>query len=245
MEIEGRSSCAYLAGGAVSAVQPHAVAADGFNLICRAAQLASKSGEVDVQSPRGSLRAFVRPNRLDELPAGNELIGVADQASEDRIFDGGEVDALAIDAGLLFPGVNADAASSRIDERASGSSYVSVNACDQLLDVEGLGEVVVGAAVEGTDPSLQGVFAGEHDDGRADSPASDVLKQRDTIAVGQDPIEEDDVDGVAFEVLDGLGGAVHGVDVEAVLPEGSTQPPAEDDVVIDEKDRLAGFCHLG
>ena len=69
----------------------------------------------------------------------------------------------------------------------------------QLIEIEGLGEIVVGAHLEALDLVLQRIHGGEHQDGRVVALKAQALADVVAVHVGQHQIEHDDVE------LPGLG----------------------------------------
>ena len=62
----------------------------------------------------------------------------------------------------------------------------------ELAHAEGLGHVVVGAAVEGGDLAVLGPVGRQHDDGHG-APLPDAAADLEAVHVGQAEVEDDDV----------------------------------------------------
>jgi hypothetical protein len=78
------------------------------------------------------------------------------------------------------------------------------HAGEQLAHAEGLGQVVVGASVEGRDLVVLGAPRRQHDD-RDLRPPAQATDQVDAVAVGQAEVEEHQVRGVLGDRVRGLG----------------------------------------
>jgi hypothetical protein len=85
---------------------------------------------------------------------------------------------------------------------------------DELFVVPGLGEVVVGAQLEGLDGGFHRAVGGDHENGRLAVVRAHVLKHLHAGTVGHHQIEKHQVVAVRFhaaEPFGGVGGALHRV----------------------------------
>ena len=85
---------------------------------------------------------------------------------------------------------------------------------EELAEVEGLRQVVVGAGVESLDLVVDGVARGEHEDRRVDALAPNLATDFEAVADGEDDVEDDGIVVVDGREEDGpaaVGGVVYGV----------------------------------
>ena len=97
---------------------------------------------------------------------------------------------------------------------ARGAAHLRAHARQQLLHVEGLGEIVVGAGVHAGDLVAPAIARGEDDDRHLAVGAAPLLEDGDAVHLRQADVEDDDVVGlgVAEEVaLLAVGRGVDGV----------------------------------
>ena len=136
---------------------------------------------------------------------------------EHLIFFAGEVHALAADFDRL--GVEVDDEVAGVDDRlrvALGAAHDGVDARDQLVLVERLGHVVVGAEAETLDLVLDAGKAGEDQDRRLDLGDPQRAQNLETRHVGEVQVEQDDVVVVELAEIDAFFAEVRRVDVEAL-----------------------------
>jgi hypothetical protein len=84
----------------------------------------------------------------------------------------------------------------------------------QLLEVEGLGEVVVGAGIEAFDAVVDGAARGQHEDGGAKARGAKFAADGVAVLHRQHDIEDDDVvlvDGGLVEGLFAVAGDIDGI----------------------------------
>ena len=133
------------------------------------------------------------------------------------IFLAGQVHALAADFDRL--GVEIDDQVAGVDDRlgvALGAADDRVDARDQLVLVERLGHVVVGAEAEALDLVLDAGEAGEDQDRRLDLRDPQRAQHLEARHVGQVQVEQDDVVIVELAEIDAFFAEIGGVDVEAL-----------------------------
>ena len=130
----------------------------------------------------------------------------------------GELDRLAVEGDARGLGVEAQRAALDVALGvAGGAAHLGADAGQQLLHVEGLGDVVVGAGVHAGDLVAPAVARGEDDDRHVALGAAPLLEHADAVHLGQADVEDDDVVGlglaeeVAFLAVEGGIDGVAGV----------------------------------
>src|SRR3546814_8612366 len=98
---------------------------------------------------------------------------------------------------------------------ALGTAHDRVDAGDQLIAVEGFGDIVVGPETKCADLGIQLACAGEIQHRRSDRVAAELLQHVVAVHVGQVQIEADDVVIVELAEVQALFAQIGGVDVEA------------------------------
>ena len=123
--------------------------------------------------------------------------GVAGQEGQDLELLGGELDRAAVEAGLVVDEVELE----RPDGERRPAAVVGFGAAVadggadagfELGHAEGLGDVVVGASVEGGDLAVLGA-GGREDDDRDVAPLADPPAHGEPVDVGEPEVEHDDV----------------------------------------------------
>ena len=132
----------------------------------------------------------------------------------------------------------------------------ALHRADQVLALEGLEQIVVGAAAHGVDGHADVVNGRDHDDGKLRLLSMNAVQQGNAVAILHHDVGQHQVEGVAFQNLHGFaaaGGqlhieslalkrrADHGTDVRLVVhgqnPRRSTQPPRREGISL-----RAGNC---
>ena len=73
------------------------------------------------------------------------------------------------------------------------SAEDGLDACEELADAEGLGDVVVGSELEAEDFVDLLALGGEHDDGDVHPLGSDSLADLEAVELGEHEVEDDEV----------------------------------------------------
>jgi hypothetical protein len=116
-------------------------------------------------------------------------------------------------------GVEIDAEIAGVDDRLRvplGAAHDRVDARDQLVLVERLGHVIVGAETQAFALVLDAGEAGEDQDGRLHFGDAQCAQDLEARHVGQVQVEQDDVVVVEFAEIDTLFAEIRRVDVEAL-----------------------------
>jgi hypothetical protein len=102
-------------------------------------------------------------------------------------------------------------------------AHGSADARGELAELEGLGNVIVGAGVERFDFIVLAVSHGEHEDGDARKEAAYVLAGVDAVHAWHIDVEQDSVEGIGADEGKSLFAARGLYDLEAELLQGSVQ----------------------
>jgi hypothetical protein len=151
---------------------------------------------------------------LEQLLLADDDARAVHEVFEDVVLGGREIDEDAGAVDGLFESIEGDAESV---ECGVGSAFAAADeglgAGDELAEVEGLAEVVVGAGVEELDDGA-GAFAGGEDEDRGCVLAgADALEEAEAVEAGKHEVEDDEVVAeVAGKVVAGeaVGGPVDG-----------------------------------
>ncbi len=107
---------------------------------------------------------------------------------------------------------------------------------DEVLALEGLEQVVVGAAAHGVDGHADVVDGGDHDHGKVGLLAADAVEEEDAVAVLHDDVGEDQVEGVVHRGVRRLAAAEGELDVISLALEGGTDHGAHVGFVVHDED---------
>ena len=141
----------------------------------------------------------------------------------------------ALEHGLLEP----LAVAAVLDlERAAAERVADVD--DQLVRLEGLEDVAVGAAVDRDLGEAPVVHAGDHDDGGVGILHEHLAREVDSGLAGPVHVAEDERDGPFLERSPAGGGALGGDAVVALLAEEAGKEGADLILVVDDQDPVAG-----
>jgi hypothetical protein len=107
---------------------------------------------------------------------------------------------------------------------------------EELAEREGLGQVVIGAAVETGDPILHRVPCGEHEDGRPAAAVADPAADLEAVHVRQHDVQDDHVVGVLGRGPDRVGASRRDVDGVGLLLEPALEEAGHLQLVLDDQD---------
>src|SRR6478672_442068 len=158
-----------------------------------AVDLASQSAHVDVDQVRERIVVVV-PNVRVDLGAGDDAAGVPHEVLEQRVLLRGEVDLALTTTGRVTPRIDDEVGDGELGLKdVAAAPDESAEPREELAEVEGLGEIVVGAGVEAGDLVVDGIARREHEDGHVDAFSSDLSADLETVHFGQDDVEHDRV----------------------------------------------------
>jgi two-component system, OmpR family, sensor histidine kinase VicK len=124
--------------------------------------------------------------------------------------------------------------------RLVGTAREGAHAGQQFFEIEGLGEVVVGAAVEGLDLVAHLATGGQHQDGEGRAPGADASEDRLPIHARQHDIQEDEVDVLVCGLDHAVGAVVGGDGLVTVGGEAALQKARYGRIVFHYEDTHRG-----
>ena len=118
---------------------------------------------------------------------------------------------------------------------AGRAAHLGAHARQQLLHVEGLGDVVVGAGVHARHLVAPAVARGEDDDRHVALRAPPLLEHADAVHLGQAGIEDDDVVGLGVAEEEAFLAVEGGIDGIAGVGQRRDELPVEIAIVLDNQ----------
>ena len=106
----------------------------------------------------------------------------------------------------------------------------------QLVLLQGLGQVVEGALAHRVDGAVDGPVGGHQDDEGRGLQLEDLAQQLDAVEVGHLQVGEDDVEGAALGGLEGLAAVAGGGGLVALRLQDHLQDVALAALVVDDED---------
>jgi hypothetical protein len=203
--------------------------------------------QVDRDERRLGPRRVVVDRARDQLLAGAALAGDQDRRgragdpadqSEDLLHGLGPRDhvleaVLALDLALQPRDLS--------PQRALGQGLVDQE--QELLDLERLGDVVVGAELDRLDRGLDRAEGGDHDDVRRVGEGADVADQIEAVEVGHPQVGDHQLDWLGARGLEAGGAAAGGPDPVAGVGQLLGQELAHRVVVLDDEHGRGGVSH--
>jgi len=192
----------------------------------------------------GFVAVFGTPDGLQETTVGDGFALLSDEMLEDFEFLGREMD---------FGTGHGDAALFKIHGQFFGlegrngvgggvPAERGANAGEEFFDAEGLGDVIIGAGVEGDDFVTFGVANGEDDDGNV-APGADFAAGFDARDAGKINVEKNEV-GTGFgDEVDGFFAAGSFGDGVAAEGKSAAQDATNLRFVVDDEDISGGGSH--
>ena len=106
----------------------------------------------------------------------------------------------------------------------------------RLVEIEGLGQVVVGAVLHGGNRRLHRAVGGHDHDLRVRPAGAHLLEQRQAVDAGHADIEEDQVERPALDLPEGRGAVLDRGDLVARAAEALLEDPAQAVLVVGDQD---------
>ena len=127
---------------------------------------------------------------------------------------------------------------------------------ERLVEVEGLGKIIVGALLHGLDGRLDGTVGGHDDDLGVGALGADVPEEREAVHARHAYVEQNEVEGLRFRFAKGARAVLDRGDLVAGPAEALLEHPAETVFVVGDEDAsfshgchstvgLSGFARLG
>ena len=179
---------------------------------------------------------------LDQFGAGDHAAGVVHQVGQQAVFVAGELDRIAVDRDAAGAGVEPDRPAVELALGvAGGAAQQRPDARQHLLDMERLGDVVVGAGVEALHLVAPAVARGQHQHRHGAAGAAPGFQHRDAVHLRQADVEDHRVIGLGLaEVMAFL--AVEGaVDHIARVGQRRGELAVEVGIVLDHEETQGGF----
>ena len=117
-----------------------------------------------------------------------------------------------------------------------------LDARDDLVEAERLGDVVVAAGVEARDLVFGLVLRGEEEDRRGVAGAAEALGDAEPVHVGEHHVEDDQVGLLLEDGRDRLGAVGHGLHLETRESEARDEQVADVRLVVDDEDARCGHA---
>ncbi len=115
----------------------------------------------------------------------------------------------------------------------------------QLLGLEGLGQVVVGALPDGFDGGVDGAEGGHHDDRALGGQAARQRQEVEAIDLRHAQVGDQGVDVIGLEMVRGQRPRTDGLRLEAVIAQPFRQSPGHFEVVVNDKNARLTVRHGG
>ncbi len=169
---------------------------------------------------------------------GDGLAGLAREIEKQFEFGRREAERFSAELGGVGFGVDDEVAGfDDGDDAFGGAAEMGTDAGEKFLDAEGLGDVVVGAGVEGLDFALLVLSNGEDDD-RSLMAAADGAADFDAAHVGHHEVGHDEVGNPVVKDAQALFGVVGGAHVEALRGECGAQHAGDLRLIVDDEDAV-------
>jgi hypothetical protein len=160
---------------------------------------------------------------------------VQHQILEQLVLEARELELLALDLHFLRPRVEHDRPADELGLRpAARAPQQRVDASEQLLDVERLHDVVVGAELQRFDLVLPAVASREHEDRIRLAVGAHLLDQLDAGNRRQAEVDDREIDRILLRVVEALAAVLGTVDGVTRLLELSRERLIQSLIVFDE-----------
>lgn len=160
----------------------------------------------------------------DAEVGGDHFVGESlDDELEDGLFAGGEGAEAVLDVASDL-------------ELFSAGEFVleeSLDAGDDVVEVDGFFEEVDGAEFEAVDGGADIGVAGDHDDGEGGVVSAELFDDGEAAHVGEAEVEEEATGGEGAEVVEEGGAIVVALDAEVSILEGGAEAFEGGEIVID------------
>ena len=161
--------------------------------------------DVHIDQP-GIGGVLVAPHLFEELLASEHLPGSARQCDQQIELEGRQADLGLPAANLMAGDVDVEVAGTHVLRVAAvgGAAQTGAHTGQQLLGLEGLGDVIVGPRLQTGDDILGIRTSGEHDDGNV-RLLSNMPAYLDPVDTGKHEVQKDEVGVGIVEDVDSGG----------------------------------------
>ena len=178
---------------AAAEAEAHAAHRGQERLARRLRQLPAQVPHVHVHHVALRVEVHV-PYLLQQRGPAHDLLRVQQEVLEELELLRGEVEALIVDAGGMAEAVEGDRpVAEHLEALGAAAPLQRPDPGEQLVEVERLREVVVGAGVEAAHHVLDGVARGEHQDRRVATFTPQLGRDLEPVLLGKHHVEQDDV----------------------------------------------------
>src|SRR3954464_7379559 len=179
---------------------------------------------------------------LDQLAARHHAAGMVHEIREQTIFVRGELDRVAVDADAAGAGVEAHAAAIELALGVAGrTTQQGADAREDLLEMERLRDIVVGAGVEALDLVAPAIACGQDENRHGPAGPTPGLEHRDAVHLGQADIEDDRVIGLAFAEKVPLLTVKGAVDHVARVGQRGRELPVKVGIILDDEEAQSQY----
>src|SRR5204862_1277851 len=162
------------------------------------------------------------------------------QIREKTIFVRGELDRIAVDRHAAGARIEAHGAAIELALGvASGTPQQRADARQHLLEMEGFGDVVVGAGVKTLNLVAPAVARGQYEDRHGPAGAAPGLEHRDAVHLRQTDVENDRIVGLALAEEMAFFAVERAIDHVACVDERGRKLPVEIGIVLDDEEAQA------
>src|SRR3974390_2460655 len=121
------------------------------------------------------------------------------KVGEQAVFMRSELYRVAVDGHAAGPGIEPDAAASELALGvAGGAAQERANACENLLEMEGLGDIIVGTGIKSLDLVAPAVARGQYEDRHATAGTPPCLQDGNAVHLGQTDIQNNRIIGLGL-----------------------------------------------
>jgi len=186
------------------------------------------------------------PDGGEQGAMGDDLAVVAGQVGDELEFFGGEVDGASLDGDGVGDGVDEEVSGlNGAGGALRGAAEVGADAGEEFVVAEGLGDVVVGASVEGFDLGALVVADGEYEDGGGGGGA-DGAADVDAGHGGHHEVGDDEVRRPFAVEQEAFFGVVCGADAVSLRSERGAEDASDLGFIVDNQDSAGhGICLQG
>ncbi|MBG9885105.1 hypothetical protein ABE10_00595 [Bacillus toyonensis] len=204
--------------------------------------LAPEIGDVALHDARVAVEV-VLPDVIEDLRLRQHAVRVEHQVAQELELGRAQLDRRRADEDVVRVLIHGQLAGAddRLLVGLHRAAQDRLGAGDDLVEAEGLGDVVVAAGVEPLDLVLRVVLRGEEEDRSGEAGAPKALGDAEPVHVGEHDVEDDEVGLLLEDGGDGGGAVGDGLHRESGEAQPRGQQVADVRFVVDDQD--ARFSH--